>query len=454
MVLQLNQIEKSFGHRLLFRLPSLTVYDGQRIGIVGRNGEGKTTLLSLVAGEQRPDAGRIVVKGKVAYMKQVARHEQPCSGGEAVRARWRAALDEGADLLLADEPTANLDEAGQQAVEAELAAFGGVVLLISHDRALLDAVCDTIWELEKGDLRVYSGNYSDYKAHKQRELAGARDDYEQYIAERDRLRDAIRGRATAAQGIRNAPKRMGNSEARLHRRSGTEIAEKLHKSTKALESRLERLDVKAKPFEWPEIRMDVSLTKPPVSKTVLSVEGLTVSYGTRTVLDNVNLRVANGEHLAVTGGNGTGKTTLFNAILSRDEAVRVAPGVVFGYVSQTLDTLDERRTLLDNALYDSVQSRTVTQTTLARLLLTERDYHKTVAQLSGGERLKLCLCKLLCGSANVLVLDEPTNYLDIYALEALESLINGYQGTVLFTSHDRAFVTQCAHRVFSLTRPV
>lgn len=454
MLLQLINVEKSYGNRTLFTVPSLSVYHGQRIGIVGRNGDGKTTLLSLIAGELQPDSGTVVVNGTIAYLRQQPDNSAPCSGGEAVRERWLAAAYAGADILLADEPTANLDEDGQTMVEEGLRHYDGAVLLISHDRTLLNAISDTIWELERGEFRVYKGNYTQYKEQKRLEVDFAHDEYERYIDERDRLRSAITKRAGQAGKVKKAPKRMGNSEARLHRRSATEIAEKLHKSTKALESRLEQLEVKQRPFVYDPIIMDFTLTKPPISKTALRVENLTVGYGELVVLDGLSLTIANGEHVAIVGHNGAGKTTLFNAILNGHDAVKLAPGTVIGYISQTLDTLDERRTLLENALYDSVQSRTITQTVLARMQLRERDYHKQIAQLSGGERLKLCLVKLLCGPSNLLILDEPTNYLDIHALEALESLLLTYPGTILFTSHDRHFTTHCAHRQILLPEGV
>lgn len=453
LLLRLKNIIKSFGTREILNIPLLTVHDGQRIGIVGRNGAGKTTLLSIISGDMKPDAGQTELFCDIDYLRQREDTDETVylSGGEQMRVRLNEVFAGNTPLLLCDEPTANLDSNACEYVETRLGSFNGALLLVSHDRELMDALCNEIWEVRDGTVKVYTGNYSDWRETKRRELDTAWDEYDKYVRARGHLTEAIRSTGQSAQAVRKAPKRMGNSEARLHRRAATESEEKLHKSAKAMRSRLERLEKKDKPRDEASVRMNFALTNPPVSKTVLTVENLTVSFGDRTVLDNISFMVSNGEHLAIRGTNGSGKTTLYREILSGNPCVKTAPGVRFGYLEQSLSELDDSKTALDNVLYGSVQNVQTTRNVLARLLLTAADLEKNTSKLSGGERLKLCLAKILCSEANVLVLDEPTNYLDVFALEALENLIRAYEGTVLFTSHDRRFCEAVATSSLTLS---
>lgn len=463
ILLEVTDLKKYYGDRLILDLPRLTVFSGDKIGIVGENGAGKTTLMDLLAGDTEPEEGIVHRFCPISYLRQFSQEQaapeavrrflpgdrlsHDClSGGEQTRLKLDNALSRTDCLLLADEPTSNLDAKGIRLLTQRLKAMETLVL-ISHDRALLDAVCTRILEIRDGTITEYPCNYSAYVRLKEQALERAESEYRQYAGERARLQKAISGTKQQAKSVRKAPKRMGNSEARLHRREATEAEEKLHGSARALESRLERLEQKEKPREQPRIRLDFSLTDPPQNKIVFSCRGLTFGYGQNLLFQNAAFEVKNHTRTAVIGENGAGKTTLFRLIAEENSAIRQAPKARIGYFRQDLQTLDNGKTVLENALLRSVQTENTVRTVLARLLFRGDAVCKPAAVLSGGERVKLSLAQLLVSGANVLLLDEVTNYLDLPSIEAVQELLSDYPGVLLFISHDQAFVDAVANRL-------
>jgi len=248
--------------------------------------------------------------------------------------------------------------------------------------------------------------------------------------------------------MRKAPKRMGNSEARLHKREATEKQKKIHNSINSMLTRLNKLEVKEKPKDLPKIKLDFSLTMPPENRIVIAAENLSFSYGTKKIFDRVCFNIPNGSKTALWGENGTGKSTLLNLIYQNSSSsIRIVPKAKIGYFYQAFDNLEYDKTVLENVMRDSVQTQSVVRTILARLLFKTDDVFKKVECLSGGERIKVSFAKLFVSDANILLLDEPTNYLDIQSIEALENVLKDYEGTVLFVSHDSEFVNSVADRI-------
>lgn len=215
-----------------------------------------------------------------------------------------------------------------------------------------------------------------------------------------------------------------------------------------MKTRLEKLEIKEKPKELPKIRLDFSMTNPPENRVVISTDRLSFSYGSKKIFDKTCFSIPNGSKTALWGENGTGKSTLLNLIYKNlNDGIRIVPKAKLGYFHQTFENLEYNKTVLENVMRDSVQSQTTARTILARLLIRTDDVYKDIQCLSGGERIKVSFAKLFVSDANVLLLDEPTNYLDMLSVEALESVLCEYEGTVLFVSHDRAFVNSVADRV-------
>ncbi len=510
LLLEGVNIKKFYGDRQILGLDELKIYSGDRIGVTGLNGAGKTTLLDILSGELEPDEGCVKCYCRVGYIRQFDQNDTDyinpvgqeisgteirllkefnidrkldraaLSGGERTRLRIAGAFGSGNVLLFADEPTSNLDYKGIEILRQKLKAVESFVM-ISHDRSLLDSLCNRIIEVKDGGIRSFSGNFTFYRQQCEMERERAGLEYDKYIEEKTALEEAISNRKRRAGKVKKAPGRMGNSEARLHKRQANESQEKLHNVANSLITRLEKLEVKEKPREQPGIRLDFSLTEPPGNKVVISAEKLSFSYGSVPVFKDACFSTANGMKTALWGENGTGKTTLLNLVyaaylsdrygtdagIHNDDigdmdmdirqfcdtaevpirSISVVPKARLAYFRQTFENLNPEETVLKNVMRDSVQSETAARTILARLLLQGDAVFKKVEVLSGGEKIKTAFAKLFVSKANVLLLDEPTNYLDMQSIEALGSVLKDYEGTVLFVSHDRAFVSSVADRL-------
>ena len=468
LLLEGMEMSVSLGDRTLFTIPRLTVYAGDRIGLIGQNGCGKSTLLQVLAGCRPCDGGQGRRGCDLGYAPQfglgagestgesrrnfgVGKLEDraACSGGEITRMRL-SRIPFGARLLLLDEPTANLDLPGCRLLEEKLRQQETFVL-VSHDRELLDRLCNRIWYLEGGGLRCYDGNYTAFEQAQELEKLTQTRAREQYLREKRHLEEAAQElRAQSAQ-VRKAPRRMGNSEARLHKMGDQKGKKTIDRQRKALQSRLEKLEKVEQVREIPPMQLDFSLTHPPRSKTVLQVKKLHFGYPhTPDLLKEISFTLENGDKMALLGRNGSGKSTLLGLIAQGYAGIQCSPQARLGFLNQDLSTLLPQHTVLENARLRAVQREDVVRTVLNRMLLPKTCWDKQAGLLSGGEKMKLCLCQLILSDCNVLVLDEPTNYLDLPSLRALERMLGEYPGTVLLVSHDQAFVRHTATRLLFL----
>lgn len=451
-----------FGDRQLFHIKQEKIYSEDKIGIVGPNGAGKTTLMEILAGRIEPVGGSFTMNVPFVYIPQLTEYENsvpasrefkmwkvpkdPKSGGEVTRKKIASALSGDSQILLCDEPTSNLDQDGVEKLENTLKRYDGTVIIISHDRALLDKVCNKIWEINDGKFKVYNGNYSEY--HRQRELEQKikHDEYNNYLTEKKHLEEAISNRARKAKSMKNPPKRMGNSEARLHRMEVRQRAGKVEQASKQIRRRLERLEEKERPEKEISFKMTANTTDTYIKSNIIRVNDLSFAYCDKKILDEVCLNITKGEKVAITGNNGSGKSTLLNCIYDRHDGVYIPKGVDVGYFRQNTVDLEDHSTILESVKKFSTMPEYMTRIVLARLGIRREDVYKKIGILSGGERCKVSLATLICRRCPVLLLDEPTNYLDIYVLEALEDMLSEFDGTLVFVSHDRYFREKIATR--------
>ena len=514
MILACHGIQKSFGEHLIVRDGSFHIEDHEKAALVGPNGAGKSTLLKMIVGELSPDDGNVILtKGKTlgylaqhqemqsgntiyeevrtakadiiamerrireiemelkhlsgdtlnerleTYNRLTATFEREngyayeseitgvlkglgftendftkpvdtLSGGQKTRVSLGKLLLTKPDILLLDEPTNHLDLNSIAWLETYLLNYQGAVLIVSHDRYFLNKVVTKVLEIELGELRTYMGNYSDYAAKKQQ----LRD---------IRLKEYL-----------NQQQEIKHQEAVIEKLRSFN-REKSIKRAESREKMLEKMQTIEKPVE---VNTDIHLKLEPScvsGNDVLTVEHLSKAFPGQELFTDINFEIKRGEHVAVIGDNGTGKTTLLkilNRVVSADSGTyTLGSNVKIGYYDQEHHVLHMEKTIFDEISDDyPTLTNTEIRNVLAAFLFTGDDVFKQISSLSGGERGRVSLAKLMLSEANFLILDEPTNHLDIASKEILENALNDYTGTVLYVSHDRYFINQTASRILDL----
>ena len=494
--LQVEGLVKSFGDRVLFENLSLGVGEGQRIGLIAKNGTGKTTLLNIIAGREDYEAGRITFRRdlKVAYLEQnpafpegttvldacfladspalraVAAYEQvvasadedvlhramaemdaqdawnyesrvkqiltqlkikdfdqptgQLSGGQVKRVALANALIAEPDLLILDEPTNHLDLEMTEWLEEYLAHTRLSLLMVTHDRYFLDRVCSDIVEIDDRQAYVYHGNYSLYLEKRQQRLDAA-------DAQRERDNNLYR---TELEWIRRQPQARG-TKARSRVESFGELEERLRKRR-----------------ESGDVRLDVKAAY--IGKKIFEVRGLSKRFGDKVILDGFDYRFARYEKMGIVGDNGTGKSTFIKMLMGLVQpdagTIDIGETVRFGYYSQDGLSFDEGAKVIDvvTEIAEHIElgegRRLSASQFLQYFLFTPQTQYDYVEKLSGGERRRLYLCTVLMRNPNFLVLDEPTNDLDIMTLQVLEEFLQGYGGCLIVISHDRYFMDKVA----------
>lgn len=436
--------------RQLFDIETLQINKGARIGLIGKNGSGKTSLLEVLVGTRPLDKGSIQSFVTCELLPQLKITSTTKSGGEVTQQYIIEALNRNPELLLTDEPTTHLDSEHIEWLEKKFVNWQGTLLIVSHDRAFLDAVCTTIWELQEGKITEYKGNYSSYVEQKELQLKSQEAAYEKYEKKKKQLEEALILKERKAARATKTPKNVSSIEAKKSKPHFAKRQKKLQTAGKAIETRLEKLEKVEKVKEFSPIQMELPNEESFTGRTILRVEKVDGRFGKRILWKPVSFEVRGGDKLAIIGSNGSGKTTLLKKILSKDKGIQLSPSVKIGYFSQTIDLLDISKSILENVQSTSKQDETFIRIVLARLHFFREDVYKKVGVLSGGERVKVALAKLFVSNMNTLILDEPTNFLDIEAVEALESLLEDYKGTIIFVSHDRRFISKIATRILSI----
>ena len=422
-------IGKSYGETVVLAGLSLSVTPSSRIGVVGPNGIGKSTLLRLLAGAEEPDAGAITREPpdlSVAYLVQ-ERAVAGLSGGEAARRNLETILAADADVLLLDEPTNDLDFAGLELLERFLASHRGGVVAVSHDRAFLERMTSIVeLEAETRQVRVYAGGWSEFVA--QRHAARERHEsaYTGYVSERERLEEqARRMRQWEERGYGQGRKKKKSKDVK-----------------KAAAKKLGRLERVEKPWTPWQLRLSLA----PSSRGSDVVARLSAAVVERDAfrIGPVDLELRHGDRLALLGRNGAGKTTLLKGLLGELPLAsgerRLGPATVLGELPQGAGPFAGEERLLDRFAAESGLAAGEARSLLATFALGADDVLRPGRSLSPGERSRAAIALLAARGVNALVLDEPTNNLDLEAIEQLELALQSYEGAAVLVSHDRRFL--------------
>ena len=470
LLIKIKNVKKYYEDRLVLDIEDFELMDGDRIGLVGENGAGKTTLIKAILGLIEVEEGNIFLTESYSYISQTEEnveclednkikkifnspkeYKEFLSGGEKVKLRVAKALSENKRLIIGDEPTSNLDSKSVKNLEDMFKNHKGALLLVSHDREFLDNICNKIAEIKDGKIKVYEGNYSKYLKLKKEERNREEREYKEYITEKNRLETAIRVKEGLGDRIRKTPKRMGNSEARLHRKMGGQKGKKkIDNAIKNIENRIEHLEVKEKPKNIKETKIRIKEGLEIITKTPIEIKDLNLYAGNKLLIKDSSLRIKRGSKTAIIGENGCGKSTLIKEIINNSkEEIKINNKVRIGYFDQEQKILNDNKSILENIKESSSYDEGFIRINLDGFGFKGDSVFKKVSILSGGEKVKVALCKIILANNNFLILDEPTNYLDIKAVESLEEALKNMDKTLLIVCHDRRFIEKvCDNLIF------
>jgi len=471
--IELENIELSFLDREILNIPKLAVHQFDRIGIVGKNGAGKSTLLKLMDGQIKPDQGHVKRFIDTAYFDQLTSAEDKeiafdlkgklsipeteivnFSGGEQTRLKLAQIFSTWHEGLFIDEPTTHLDSEGIQFFIEELTYYYGALVIVSHDRRVLDQLVTKIWEIEDGKVTAYTGNYSDYVAQKELGKRQQQERHEKYVKEKSRLINAAEEKMKKAEKITQASGSMSKKESKAMANRMFETKSKgtsqksVQRAAKAMEQRVDQMEEVEAPKEELALRFPQPSNLKLHNKFPIMADRLTLTAGDKLLLDEVSFQFPLGEKIAITGDNGSGKTTLLRHILQDGEGITISPKAVIGSYEQMGYQFDKKESVIAFMRNRSDYKESRIRAVLHAMNFTGNDLKKNVRELSGGEAIRLTLCQLFLGRYNILILDEPTNFLDVFSIEALERFLQAYEGTVLLVSHDQRFVERVADGVY------
>lgn len=474
-LLKLQDISFEIKDTLLFEHVTATVKQGEVIGIIGRNGAGKSTLLQFIRGMLVPTTGEIkgletvktaIVEQELAHftrMEITAREAdllskwkvpnlpfEALSGGEKLKMRLAEGFSQGAQILMLDEPTNHLDEQSTTFLIKQVQNYKGTIIVVSHDRYFLDSVATKIWSIEDKKLIEHNGNYSNYMAEREHRRLTQQRAYDKQQKNIERIEAQMQElTAWSQKGHAQSTKLEGFKE--YHRVKAKRLDSQVKSKKKRLEAELEKAKVEAVKPES-EIRFSLG-TNQRVGKRFLETKKVSLRFDDRLLFKDVNVTAQFGDKIAVTGTNGSGKTSFLKVILGQLKAegeVWVSPAANIGYLTQEVFDLPLDQTPEQYFYQETFEERGKVRNLMKNLGFTSTHWTSSIGEMSMGERVKCKLMAYIVADKNVLILDEPTNHLDLPSREQLEQTLAQYNGTLLVVSHDRYFLDKVTNSVWEV----
>ncbi|QHG15216.1 ribosomal protection-like ABC-F family protein [Nostoc sp. ATCC 53789] len=482
--------------RTLFQKIQVSIEAGDRIALVGRNGIGKSTLLKILAGQIRPSIGSIWRNGVVYYLPQISTIRQKItaetvldflisvsdewwkieeilqtqfdtninlylpinnlSGGELTKLFLAIGLSQQPNLLLLDEPTNHMDLQSLENLRQFVQNFTGAFVIVSHKPFFLDQVIDVTWELTPDALKVYGGNFSQYREQKQIELEAALRSHEiarkelkltQTTAMQEQQRAAQSKHNGRAKFLNGSIDRMAAGLIKTKAEVSTGTAKKKHEAAVA-KANQKVAETKVKTTKVTSIQLEEKNQK---RRNLINIQGANLRVSERLLIQNIQLHVSSGDRIAIIGANGSGKSSLVKAILGIENQtvvldsgeVLLAPAMKAVYLDQSYELINRKYTILENMQAANANlSYQLLRQQLGHFLFKYDDVHKSASVLSGGELARLAIAMISISEIDLLILDEPTNNLDIETVEQMVVGINDYQGAIWVISHDLDFLSQ------------
>lgn len=508
--ININKVNKTYGFDKVLNNIDITIQKGEKVALIGSNGCGKSTILKIIAGQESIDSGTISIRNNITigYLSQIPeennikvkdyinsafkeilelkekltkyetkllsedyktitkymnlqekfiniggyeyetkiqkilpvfnitnemleRNFNTLSGGEKTIISLVKLLLQEPDILLLDEPTNHLDINKIIWLEKTLNNYKGTVLVVSHDRYFLDKVVNKIFLLTKKEIEIYHGNYSYYIKESENRLLLELKNYKDQQKQIKKMEDSI--------------KRL-KEYGKLCGPSGGEI---FFRRAASIQKRLEKIDKKDNPTETTKININFEQGSRS-GKDVLTINSLNLSYSTKEIFKDLNLNIKYQEKLCLVGENGVGKSTLIKEILKENNSIKLGSNIKIGYIPQEIIFENTNLTVLEEARKHFIGPEQNLRSALFKYLFAGENIYKKIKYLSGGEKVRLKIFSLIQNSYNFLILDEPTNHIDIDTREILEEALKDFQGTILFVSHDRYFVNKIATGILEI----
>ena len=449
VIMKCKDISKEYGDKVILKNINLDLKLGEKVGIVGENGAGKTTLVNIITGNSVATSGEVIwyKEGiKVGYMKQATDYtnlQSSLSGGERTKALLKSIIYGDFNLLILDEPTNHLDYEGVSWLIKKVNEFKGTIIIISHDRYFLDKTVNKVIEIEDKEVKIYNGNYTAYRDKKKKNFQAQMHAY----IEQEKVKEKINNQIAELKKWSNkAHKEAGKKAIETGNKSGGKQfnrakAKKMDAQVKSKIKRLQKLQVEGvdKPKEEGYIVFN-GISSGKIGSVVLEAKDISKAYDNKMLFNKSSFYIKQGEKVGVYGPNGCGKTTLIKAILGQEEIegeINISSSRKIGYISQDVTDINEEISIIKAFEINSRKELGKLRSDLALIGFDAESLNKKIKYLSLGERMKIKLLLLIRESYEVLILDEPTNHIDLHVREQLESVLEKYNGTIILVTHDR-----------------